>query len=256
MTSLTADWTGAVNGVTFGQGTNYRWRHEGFSGLGVPGFRTNDMARGPQTPGVVSSFDTLEGRLVVFPITIARSTATLTQQAFQTLKAAFKPATSDTTLDLRTPGMPETQMLAYGRPRGVSGEQWEPHGRTVSCVASFLCTDPYWYGAAVAISADSSSPIPIVNAGDASTRRCALTVVGSGGTPVITNPNGGDITFAAALSGTATLDLDAQTCTVSGVSREDLVSPSSPWFVIQAGTVNVTFTGCTSVASSTRPAYH
>lgn len=256
MTSLTADWTGAVNGVTFGQGTNYRWRPTGFSGLALPGFRTTDMSRGPQVAGVSSSFDTIDGRLLVFPITIGRATATLTQQNFQTLKAAFKPSTSDTTLDLRVPGMPETQMLAYGRPRGISDEQWEPHGRTMSCVASFLCTDPFFYGAAAAISADSSSPIPIVNAGDASTRRCTLTVVGSGGTPVITNPNVGHITFSGALSGTATIDLDAQTVTVASASREDLVDPSSTWFTIAAGTNNVTFTGCTSVASSTRPAYH
>ena len=100
MTSLTADWTGAVNGVTFGQGTNYRWRPTGFSGLALPGFRTTDLSRGPQVAGVSSSFDTLDGRLLVFPITIGRSTATLTQQNFQTLKTAFKPSTSDTTLDL------------------------------------------------------------------------------------------------------------------------------------------------------------
>lgn len=256
MTSLTADWSGAVNSLTFGSGTDYRWRPDGFSGLATPGYRTTDMARGVQVPGVSASYDVVDGRLLVFPIVIGKSTAAATQQAFQSLKAAFKPSTSDTTLDLRTPGMPETQMLVYGRPRGIANESWEPHGRTVSCVASFLATDPFFYGAAAAISADSSSPIPIVNAGDANTRRCTLTVVGSGGTPVITNPNGGSITFAATLSGTATIDLDAQTCTVSGVSREDLISPSSPWFVIQPGTVNVTFTGCTSVASSTRPAYH
>lgn len=256
MTSLSTNWTGAVNSLTFGSGTDYRWRADGFSGLALPGFRTNDMPRGVQVAGVVSSFDTFDGRLFVFPITIGKSTASATQQAFQTLKTAFKPSTSDTTLDLRTPGMAETQLLVYGRPRGVESESWEPHGRTASCVASFLATDPYFYGATAAVSADSSSPIPIVNAGDANTRRCTLTVVGSGGTPTITNPNGGSITFASALSGTATLDLDAQTCTVGGVSRDDLIAPSSAWFVIQPGTVNVTFSGCTSVASSLRPAYH
>lgn len=253
--TITQDWQAELAGsMLVGTGTDYVWKG-GWAGSGFE-VRTSDLSRGVQVPGASTSFDVIEKRIFRIPVQIAKSTDASAQQAFQTLKAGWKPTTADTYLDVRMPGTPETTMRLYGRPRNVTNEQYDLTGKIIWATLGFEAVDPFFYGAAAAISADSSSPIPIVNAGDANTRRCTLTVVGSGGTPVITNPNGGSITFAATLSGTATIDLDAQTCTVSGVSREDLISPSSPWFVIQPGTVNVTFTGCTSVASSTRPAYH
>lgn len=256
--TITADWQGEIGSLTFGAGTDFRWLADGFAGIGLPEFRVSDLTRGPLVPGVSATFDTLEGRLLTFPLSVSKSTASATQQAWQTLKAAWKPSSTEQSLDLRMPGMPETVMRCYGRPRGLSGDTILNNGLQISAVASFLATDPHWYGGEVSVSADSSSPIPVVNAGDADTRRCTLTVVASGGTPVLTNPSDpdtGTITFATTFTGTAVLDLNAQTCTVSGVSREDLIDPSSLWFVIVPGTNSITFTGVTSVASVTRPAY-
>lgn len=257
--TITADWQGEIGSLTFGNGTDYRWRTEGFTGIGLPEFRTYDLGRGPLVPGVTAAGDTLDGRLMVFSFTVAKSTAALTQQAWQTLKAAWKPSTSEQTLDLRMPGMPETTMRVYGRSRGLSGDSVLDNGKAITGVASFMCTDPYWYGAEVSVSTDSSSPIPVANAGDANTRRCTLTVVVSAATPTITNPSdpdSGTIVFASSFTGTAVLDLNAQTCTVSSVSREDLIDPSSKWFVIAPGTNSIAWTGATSIASVTRPAYH
>lgn len=253
--TITSDWQAELSGsLLIGTGTDYVWKG-GFAGSGFE-VRSADLSRGVQVPGASTSFDVIEKRLFRIPVQIEKSTQAACQQSLQTLKAGWKPTSADTYLDVRMPGTPETTMRLYGRPRGVLNEQWDLTGRILWVVLEFAAVDPFFYGAAAAISADSSSPIPIVNAGDASTRRCTLTVVGSGGTPVITNPNVGHITFSGALSGTATIDLDAQTVTVASASREDLVDPSSTWFTIAAGTNNVTFTGCTSVASSTRPAYH
>lgn len=257
--TITADWQGELGGTfLFGQGTSYRWRADGFSGFALPDYRTTDMPRGPQVPGVTTGQDVLDGRLITLPLLLNTTTATSTQQAFQTLKAAFKPATSDTYLDVRVPGLPETTMRAFGRPRGVSGERWEPHGRTVSCVALFLAADPFWYGALVTTS-NSGTTVTVSNAGDATTRRATVAITPQAAAPTFSNAgDGGSVTFATTLtSGTATvLDLSAQTVSYSSASRADLVSPSSPWFTLAPGSNAITFTGASAVTVYHRPAYH
>jgi hypothetical protein len=258
--SITADWQGELAGTfTFGQGTSYRWRADGFSGVGLAAYRMYDLARGPQIPGVVASFDTLEGRLVALPLVVTAATAAATQVAFQALKAAWKPRTADTTLDLRMPGMAETTLRLYGRPRAVSGEQWTPRGNVVTCVAEFLATDPFFYGAEVTVVSNSGSTITLSNAGDADSRRATLTVTPQTAAPTLANTgDSGSVTFATTLtSGTAaTVALLDQSITYSGAARADLVDPSSPWFMLAPGSNVVTFTGASAVSCVFRPAYH
>lgn len=268
--AITADNQFDVNGVlTMGAGTNYSVLFDGVKGFGTPSFRSSDLPFGAIRDGVAPGFDTLEARAIALPFMIrGQASASATMQAWTALKAAWQPASNrsgtvtaagEQYLDARLPGMPVTTMRSYGRCRGIPDDEIGPGQRWITGTGIFLGTDPLLYDAsATAVSADSSSPVPLPNAGNQPTRRCTLTVVGSGSAPVITNPNsltGGAITFSTALSGTATIDLYAQTVTVSGVDHTSDVDPSSLWFELQPGTNDVTFTGCTSVAASYRSAW-
>ncbi len=259
--TITQDYQADLDGLTIGKGTDYRVQFNGFAGIGVPTMRISDVGFGVNQPGVNAGRDVLAERPVILPLMVQKTSTTTTRQAWETLKASFDPVTSgESTLQLRLPGTAETVMSLFGRPRGISNDELGPGGLWVSGTGLFTGTDPYWYGAAATISADSSSPIPVANAGTANSRRCTLTVIGSGsGIPVITNsadPDAGTIAFTQATSLTVVLDLFTQRATVSGVARDDLISPASRWFPIIPGTNNLTWaTGITSIASSTRGAY-
>lgn len=257
-------------GVTMGAGTSYRVLFDGFQGLGAPAFRVSDMPFGVQRPGYAIGPEQLDSRPFAIPLLVAEGTQTATLTAWMALKASFIPAkdisyslttSGEKTFSFRIPGLPVTTMRAYGRARGIPDEEMGPGGKWITGTGLFLATDPALYDeSATAVSADSSSPIPLPNAGNYPTRRCTLTVAGNDGTPVITNPASlevGSITFNQVLATgqSYSIDLYTQRVTRGGNDANAEVDPSSRWFELQPGANNVTFTGCASVAASYRSAW-
>lgn len=246
--------TATVRSLTIGTGTSYLFSGP-VDGLGLPGVRSEESTRG-DGDGNVAGPDTYDTRTISLPVKVDAASETAAWTLAQALKVAWRHVSSvtDETLDLTIGG---SSLRFYGRPRGcVLDLDLLPQGH-VDALCTFAALDPYGYGAEVTSAVDSSSPLVVTNAGDVPTDRFTITVVGNGGTPVITNTtdDGLSVTFATALSGTAVLDFRARTVTVGAVDHYSDLAANPRWFRLLAGANTLTFSGCASIQVVHRPAY-
>jgi hypothetical protein len=246
-----------LRSLTIGAGTSY----PGIGGTrGVYGAPEPDAGETPRASGhgVTASLERLGRRIVRIPVIIIGTDGPSAAAMTDTLKAAWAPSDADLELALRLDG---DERRFFGRPRGVDDSRMsgiQGRGGVIEVACTFVATDPLAYDSAVAVGADSSSPVVLTNLGDMHSRRVTLTVVGNGGTPVITNTTtGGVITFTSTVSAmeTATIDLRDQSVTIAAAHVENRTSPASTWFGLDPGANTITFTGCASVAASVRSAW-
>lgn len=258
--TLTADWQVEVGALVLGAGTAYEIDDAagGIGGLGLAGIRSYDAPRGDRD-GEVAVDDVYEARLLTIPVVAVGDGPAAASALVTELRAAWAAQAGEVTLDLRLPGQPETALRFYGRPRGLQEDQRLLRSGVVRALATFRALDPLRYGAAVTTAALTPGTTPVVNAGDASTERVTITLVGSGGTPSITNAadDSGAIAWAAPLANgvTRTIDLRARTVVSGGTDRYGEVAPSSRWFRLRAGSNPITVAGCTSATLTYRPAW-
>lgn len=255
--TITADWQAELAGsFLMGAPTVFRFSKDRLGGFGVPAPRTRDLDRGDY-PGSVAGRDLTARRLIPLPFEIVGATQSAALASLADLKAAWAARESDTTLDVRLPGQSSTTYRYYGRPRGVTVDLQRIAGGWVKALALFDALDPFGYGAAETTGVDSSSPASVTNNGDVPTDRFTITVVGNGGTPVITNTSDDNqaVSFLAGFSGTAVLDFRTHTITVSLVDSYALLAPGPRWFRLVAGANTITFTGCASIQVDWQPAY-
>lgn len=258
--TITSAWQGelAARSFTFGRGTNY----PGIGGIvgayGTPTPDADDL-RLAGRDGMSGGLDRYPKRVLRIPMQVLGDGGAGVDTNLAALKAAWRRSDSDLALSLRLAGA--STLTYFGRPRGIDDSRLgKVEAGTALVVATFDCLDPLAYGDLVTVTADSSSPIPLTNSGNATSYRCVLTVAGNGGTPVLTNPDdpdGDDITFTAALAGGSSyvIDLADMSVTKASVHREQDVASSSQWFGLAPGANNITFTGCASVAAEFRPAW-
>jgi len=258
--TITTAWQGelAARSFTFGRGTSY----PGIGGIvgayGTPTPEATDL-RLTGRDGTVGGIDRYPKRVLRIPMQVLGDTGADVDTNLAALKAAWRRSDTDLALSLRLAGT--TTLTYWGRPRGLDDSRLgKVEAGAALVTATFDCLDPLAYGDTVTVAADSSTPIPLTNSGNATSYRCTLTVAGNGGTPVLTNPDdpdGGDITFTVALAGGSSyvIDLAAMSVTKASVNHEQDVSASSQWFGLAPGTNNIAFTGCASVAADFRPAW-
>jgi hypothetical protein len=258
--AITQVWQIERGTLLLGAGTDYDIvTPPGPIGLLGSTVRAADLER--MGDGSTGGRDVSAARLVTIPINVHGTDPADTHDAVRALTSAWRRTPEDVTLDVSIPGQPEDVLRYYGRCRGVTESQWTLVQGDVALMLAFTALDPYAYGAEVTSAVDSSSPLTLddTTTGDpgTTTARATLTIVGNGGTPVITNTTtGGLIAFAGAATGTYVIDLHTQTVTKSGVPRDQDVAASSPFFRIAGGVDNViTFAGCASIQLTYRPAY-
>lgn len=109
------DWQAQLGGVTVGDGTDYILDGP-ITGLGVPAPRTSDLERA-DTAGVFGGRDIPKTRLIGIAVSVAADSPAVAWELVDVLCAAWAPTSTDTTLDIRLPGMGTRRWT--GRPRGV-----------------------------------------------------------------------------------------------------------------------------------------
>ena len=249
---ISADWQFEIRSTTFGAGTASLWVTD-TQGLvdGVTVRSSDVLALG--RAGAIGNVDDADVRSIDIEFMVRSGTATACLQAFDDVVEAFRPSSSETTLDIRYPGAPETTVRFYGRPRGVrAGSVGESaRGLLRGGVARFEALDPLRYGAGT---------VSTTNAGNAPTDRATITITGTGGTPSITNTSDAsgaivwNTTLAAA--GTRVVDLRAKTVVDGGgTDFRSEISNNSTWFRFQPGANSLTVSGCTQ-STSLRPAWY
>lgn len=252
----TTDWQATIRGFTIGRDTNYPGlgdtRGVGPGGVNV---RAVPYARGR---GAVFAAPVHSAEQLSFKVRILGDTEAETWQRYRALASAWRPAagTEEVALDVRWPGMAETEMRLYGQPGGLSVLPATLKSTYLEADAEFVA-DGYWYGAAVT-QASAASPIIIGAPGQtgADTDRVTLTIHGNGGTPSLVHSSGGTLVSNAALANGHTLTIDLHAMTVVHSNGGAGLSAASTWFRFDGGTVNtITYTGCASVTVTYRPAY-
>lgn len=244
---------------TMGRGTSYPGVGGIKGAVGLPDVRDHDVAF-ELRDGAQAGADVYGQRVITIPVQIIADTEDALASLIVAAQQAWRPSSDD--LELQIQFATGTKSY-YGRPRGFSDANLGNHALIAGhalFLATFVCSDPFAYDTAVAVGADSSSPVVVPNAGNAVSRRVTLTVVGNGGVPTITNttdPHAGDITFQFSVTGaeTVVLDLFDQTATIGSTDVTSRVSIASLWTDLQPGNNTLTFSGCASVAASVRPAY-
>ena len=113
--AITRDWQAELGGVTIGAGTDYDLEGP-ITGLGVPAPRTSDLDRGDQ-PGVFGGRDVPKVRTIGIAVAINGDDPAGAWDLVDALCAAWATTSTDTTLDIRLPGMGTVRWT--GRPRGV-----------------------------------------------------------------------------------------------------------------------------------------
>lgn len=246
------NYTFTVRGFTAGQHAEVLWEDAPF-GLHLPTPDTSDLALPGH--GSVAGMDRVRYRPVKFPLLVNEADSEDAEAILEELKAAWVYSDEDIALELEMAGTPRRY---YGRTRGLEVDLAYVHqGVITGIVANFDALDPWGYTEAVTVDADVSSPITLTNTGNIATARVAITIVGNGGTPVITNTTaGGSITFRVPLANLATRTLNLRTFDCEdATNHNDEIEPTSPWFHLVPGDNVITFTGCTSVAASIESAY-
>jgi hypothetical protein len=256
---ITTDWQARLveRDIVVGRDTPYPGIG-GLQGLGILDPRRTDQTRGLRD-GDARGRDRYPARNLGIPVTVLGDTDEAIWSNYRALAVAWRRSDVDLELQVRIPGGAEEVLSYIGRPGALDGQ---PRGlkSVIRTVAEFRC-DPYAYGASVASATDSSTPLTILAAdlGDlgADTDRATLTIVGNGGTPTIANTTtGGVLSFAAAITGTYTVDLRTQRTTKATVAKDHEITAASTWFDLAGGVDNViSFAGCTSIQITHRPAY-
>jgi len=249
-------YTGSLRGVSFGVGEDYLWGADAPAGLGIPTPETSDLSSAGE--GTIGGADRLRNRIIRVPMIILVDDGSA-ENELDDLKRAWRPSQTTVELDLR---LSADARRYYGRPRGLEVDVTRVEQGYITAVGTFDALDPYAYDTTTtSVAVDSSSPIVIPNAGTAATTRATLTITGNGNKPVLVNtadPHGGRIQFRSTLGSGQTVTINLRTFSItnsSGVRVDQLVSPVSDFFVIEAGNNTVTFTGCASVSAVVRPAY-
>lgn len=264
--TITADWQVELpdRSLLIGSGTSYRLRVTGgFGGLfDIPAAEVTDLARSG-SDGTSPSRLRSTSRMLSFRVLID-GTAAATSTSLHTLVTKWRPVTdaTETPLDVRVPGSPETVMRFFGQPRDLTTDTRRFNTGTVESSAEFLALDPFAYGAEVADDGNTGTfTIAAANLGDlgADTDRVTLTINGNDGTPTLTNTTtGGTLVFDTALAtGSAyVVNLHTRAVTLSGVASPGVVSATSTWFRLKGGVENsLTLTGAADVDIDYRPAF-
>lgn len=249
---ISADWQFEIRSTTFGAGTASLWVTNAQGLVDGVTVRSSDVTALGRA-GAIGNVDDADVRSIDIEFMVRSGTASACLAAFDDVVEAFRPATSEATLDIRYPGAPETTVRFYGRPRGVRAGSVGESARGVmrGGVARFEALDPLRYGAGT---------VSTTNAGNASTDRATITLTGTGGTPSITNTSdsSGAIVWNTTLAGSATRIIDLRAKTVvdgSGTDYRSEVLNTSTWFRFVPGTNTLTVSGC-SQSTSLRPAWY
>lgn len=249
---------GSLRSLTFGRDTDWPGIGGTRGALGTPQVPGSDVAT-PSRHGAVGGLDRRTSRVILIPFQVLGSTTAAVQQNLATLRTAWKETDDELPLTLRFEDTPE--LVYFGRPRGLDdGGLGKLISGTAKLVGTFACQDPYVYRAPIS-TASGSATATATNAGDTDSERYVLTIVGNGGTPTVTNVTTGDSwTFAAPLSGTATLTLTPYSlrlyvASATGGYFEHLLAPTSAGFDLAPGANVIVVTGATSVSLDYRSCY-
>lgn len=221
--------------------------------------------------GSISGPDYRATRVITVPVLIKRfldggvvPDPEAAMRAYRYLARAWAPSGTDTEEELRIylPGYGPSDDVArfYGRPRtDMAGDLSRLAYGTIKALGSFSALDPLAYGPEVVDS--GSGTVNVTNDGDVATRRATLTITGSGGTPVVSNPQdgGGSVAWLTALANGAVRHVNLRTATVTdagGIDRGSEVATASTYFVLQTGVNALELTGATSLSVTHQPAYN
>lgn len=257
--TFTDDWQAILVERDFklGRGTNYPGIG-GISGAGPAQIQAADLAG--VGDGDRNGVDRYAPRTLLIPVTILGDTDDAIWDNQQALATAWRISRrTDLELSVRLPGAAADRSV-FGRPRGLQAVPLRGLKGALVTTATFRCGDPFAYSAIVDSGTDSATPLTIASAslGDEDTNRVTLTIVGNGGTPEVTNDQGGTITFASTLAGAAVavLNVRDRTITVDGTPAPEVIDPASTWFDLVAGAANVlAWTGAASLRAQYRPAW-
>lgn len=135
---LSVEWTGLLQGVTFGAGTVYRIDESNVSGVGVPAPKSNDVDL-IHGDGAYAGADRKAARIITIPFVVLNSSPASTMDSFETLAAAWEPTTSDVTLELYLPGK---NFTVSGRPRGLIEDLRHLKASRIYCIGTFVALNP------------------------------------------------------------------------------------------------------------------
>lgn len=134
-----SDWQGTLQGVTFGNGTDYLFGEAGIEGLGVPEAKTADVDLVGQD-GAYASPDFMGVRAILIHFLISEATTSAALTAFDTLAAAWEPSVVDVTLSLTLPGW--GTVLYVGRPRGLETDMTLLGRGVIDAIGDFRAMQP------------------------------------------------------------------------------------------------------------------
>ena len=135
---LTTEWTGKLQGVTFGAGTVYRIEQANIGGIGVPAPRANDVEL-VHGNGSYANADRKSSRVITIPFVVLDASPSATMDAFETLASAWEPVSADVTLEVYLPGK---HFLVAGRPRGLIEDLRHLKASRIDCIGTFVALDP------------------------------------------------------------------------------------------------------------------
>ena len=253
-----------LNGVTIDgadEDATYVLLADSIGGLGLPEPRLADLERNDEH-GTVAGADHTTSRVLRLPIAVqAPDDPHAAMVAFRALKAAWQPTgPTDDVLSISLPGYgPSDDVVRfYGRPRTtLEANLGKLHLGVVYALATFVALDPIGYGPTES-AGPSSGTFAVVNAGDATSKRATIEVVGNGGTPVLVNntDGGADVRFSQALAGATSWFIDLAARTVVDGSGNDVfpdnVLAASLWPRLVPGSNSFTLTGAGSATFSYR----
>jgi hypothetical protein len=265
-------YTGSVRGVTFGLGQeDYMWGTDAPTGLGIPTPLSNDTLMANR--GSFGGIDRVSKRIIRVPITIVGNPALLgevllnsaevAERSLDALKRAWRPSTTVVELDLRLSG-PERRF--FGRCRGLEVDVTRIDQGIIYADGNFEALEWLAYDTEVILSSapDTSSPVVIPNPGTSATTRCVIRVNGNGGVPVLVNtddPFQGFVRFRKPVANGQSITVNLHDFRIFNPadesSRDDMISPLSTFFVIEANPTGnvINFSGCASIEYRVRPAY-
>lgn len=139
--ALTVEWTGLLQGVTFGQGTGGVWfnANQPVTGIGVPTPKDQDVDL-KSGDGEYAGTDRKASRLVVASLIVVGTSASDTMDKFEALTVAFiDSAASDVTYELYLPGK---HFSVSGRPRGIIEDLSRLKSHRIDCVGTFKAHQP------------------------------------------------------------------------------------------------------------------
>jgi len=253
--TITADYQAEIRGVTIGAGTDYPTITKPWDGVAdLAGVRATETKL-PVRDGVRSGQELYSSKLLTFQLLVAGSSPADAQTLLSTLKTAWLRSSTDVPLDLRLPGMTETTLRYYGRPRDLQADLRFLEQGSIEVIAHFLATDPYTYGAEVTTNVTTSATVG--NAGDVEGWP-TLVINGAATSPFSVTVDGHTISFATTIGvgHSVTVDTKARTAvTDASVDVYGYLAVSPDWAPVPSGGCTVSQSGAASVDVKLRPAY-